>query len=196
MVIIGVTGGIGSGKSLVCDILREEYNADIINTDDIAKDQMKIGGNSYKSVIAHFGEDILLEDKNISRSKLSAIVFTNKDKLNLLNKITHPNVIACVKKRISNSKARIVVIETALAIESGLDLLCDYVWFVNASESIRKERLLKTRDISEEKIENILKSQAKSDEFKNKGYIILDNSSTIDKLKKEIERLIIEDEVM
>lgn len=101
MKVIGITGGIGSGKSLVADIMIKKYNAYFINTDRIAYEQMLPGGISYKGVVDYFGKEILKEDGTIDRSKLSKIVFSDKEKLRKLNSLTHPNVLTEVKKKSS-----------------------------------------------------------------------------------------------
>lgn len=191
MTVIGVTGGIGSGKSLVCRILRDKYKAYIINTDEIARKQMSKGGDSYINILDYFGKGILLDNGEIDRAKLASIVFNDSNELLKLNQITHPNVIERVRDIISKNQRDIIVIETALAIESGLDLLCNYVWFIHSSEDIRKQRLMDTRDLSEEKINSIFKSQSKSKDFLDKGYLIIDNNNGIKELEEKIEKLII-----
>ncbi|HHT96990.1 MAG TPA: dephospho-CoA kinase [Clostridiales bacterium] len=193
MTVIGVTGGIGSGKSLVCRILEDKYKAYIINTDEIARKQMAKGGNSYINIVDYFGEDILLKNGEIDRIKLAIIVFNDNNELLKLNQITHPNVIERVKDIIANNKSDIIAIETALAVESGLDLLCNQVWFINSSEEIRKKRLMETRNLSEDKIKSIFKSQLKAKDFIDKGYVIIENNNGIKELEERIKKLLIYD---
>src|SRR5690606_28985502 len=137
MKVIGITGGIGSGKSLVADIMIMKYNAYLINTDMIAKEQMMPDGISYPGIVEYFGEEILNKDGTIDANKLADIVFKDKEKLLKLNSLTHPNVLTEVKRIIAGmregKKTPYCIIETALMIESGYDFVCDEVWYVYSS---------------------------------------------------------------
>jgi len=106
MKVIGITGGIGSGKSLVADILVKDYGAYYINTDRIAYEQMLPDGISYQGVVDFFGKVILNEDGTINRSKLAKIVFNDKEKLLKLNSLTHPNVLIDVLKEIEKKETK------------------------------------------------------------------------------------------
>ena len=105
MKIIGITGGIGSGKTLVTKLLEEE-GAYIANTDRIAKELMEPGKASYIDVVEYFGKGILLEDKTIDSNKLSKIVFKDEMKLKKLNSLTHPKVLEVVKEEIEEKKKK------------------------------------------------------------------------------------------
>jgi dephospho-CoA kinase len=163
MKVIGITGGIGSGKSLVTRIMKERYGALVLDTDGIAKKQMEPGGVSYQEVVEFFGSNILTEDGTIDRRKLSVIVFDDKDKLLRLNEITHPKVLLEVKQEIALHRSLedvpYLIIETALMIESGYDFVCDEVWYVYAPEEKRKEWLKLERNYSQEKIDSIFENQ-------------------------------------
>ena len=195
MKVIGITGGIGSGKSLVAKILEENYGAIALNTDRIAKEQMEVGGASYGPVAQYFGKAILSEDKTINRSKLAEIVFHDKDKLLKLNELTHPRVLEAVQEEILNLKKRgeikYLLIETALMIESGYDKACDEVWYVYASEEDRRKRLKKDRNYSDEKIDSIFESQSSAEAFRRKFSKIIENTGDFDHLKKQIDKLIL-----
>ena len=153
MKVIGITGGIGSGKSLVARIMQDKYGARYIDTDQIAREQMEPGGASYDGVVQYFGREILLEDGRIDRTKLAQIVFEQKDKLQKLNELTHPQVLIAVNNEIETAKAEgnvpYVLIETALMIEAGSDYICDQVWYVHAPEERRNR--LKHRNYTDEK---------------------------------------------
>ena len=92
MKIIGITGGIGSGKTAVLDIMQRDYGAFIMEADALAHRLMEPGQISYNDIVEHFGRDILDEDSRIDRAKLSAVVFSDQKQLDILNSITHPNV--------------------------------------------------------------------------------------------------------
>ena len=192
MKVIGITGGIGSGKSLVAHILKEKYNAYIVNTDRIAKEQMEPGGISYTGVIEYFGTKILKEDGSIDRSLLSQIVFNDNDKRKKINQLTHPNVLLAVEEEKEAVRAAGVhpyfVIETALMIESGYALVCDEVWYVQASQEARRERLKSDRGYSDEKIDAIFHSQSKDEDYLRHFQTVIRNNGNIADLEAQIEK--------
>jgi dephospho-CoA kinase len=202
MKIIGLMGGVGSGKSTVADILEKEYGAHLIITDDIAKKLSEKGEESYQLIVSYFGNEILREDGEIDRKKLSGIVFADKNKLNKLNSFTHPLVMKHVINEIEQIKAYneqkdveeqipYVVIETALLIEAGYRNLCDTVWYVAVDDEIRKQRLMSSRGYSEEKIAAILKNQMSDKDFDDNCDKVLYNNGNIFDLRKEIQLLMV-----
>lgn len=194
MKIIGITGGIGSGKSLVAGILKEKYGAYVVNTDSIAKEQMKPGGISYPGIVAFFGNGIIAEDGAIDRGRLSKIVFNDKEKLYKLNELTHPNVLDEVREEINKAEASgaypYFIIETALMIESGYDSECDEVWYVRSTEEDRRKRLKAERGYSDEKIDMIFASQSKDENFLKRYTKIINNNDDIPALEKQVECLL------
>ena len=194
MKVIGITGGIGSGKSLVANLLRDKYGAHILDTDRIAKTQMEPKGASYQTVVDYFGKEILSVSGLIDRSKLAAIVFNDKNKLLKLNELTHPKVLLAVREEIQTMRdektAPYLVVETALMIESGYDFICDEVWFVHTPEEERKNRLKMERNYSDEKINSIFESQSKADAFRNRFHKVIENVGDIGKLDQQVELLL------
>ncbi len=195
MKVIGITGGIGSGKSLVTKIMEEKYGALVLNTDGIAKEQMDSGGVSYQEVVDYFGKGILAEDGSIDRHKLSVIVFEDKEKLKKLNAITHPKVLVEVRKEIDRHRSLAdipyLIIETALMIESGYDFVCDEVWYVYASEERRRDWLKASRSYTDEKIDSIFASQSKADAFLKKFPRVIENIGSVETLEEQVEKLLI-----
>ncbi len=194
MKIIGLTGGIGSGKSLVANILVERYGAYFLNTDGIAREQMEPGGASYQEVVDYFGREILMEDGRIDRSKLAAIIFDDKKKRLRINEITHPMVLEAVEKEIQNIREKgtvpYLIVETALMIEAGYDFICDVVWYVHTPEEERRNRLKKERNYSDEKINAIFENQSKAETFRAKYSNVIENIGDIAFLEEQIEKLI------
>lgn len=190
MKVIGITGGIGSGKSLVAKLMKEKHGAYIVNTDGIAKEQMEPGGISFPGVVEYFGTGILAEDGSIDPRKLSGIVFQDKDKLQVLNRLTHPNVLLAVEQE--REKVRVdgvhpyFIIETALMIESGYASVCDEVWYVQASPETRRDRLKKDRGYTDEKIDAIFTSQSKDEDFLHHFPIVITNNGDIRDLEAQI----------
>jgi dephospho-CoA kinase len=200
--VIGLTGGIGSGKSEAAKILVESYGALLLNTDRIAHDFMEVGGVSYQLIKDYFGEEILNEKGQIDREKLGKEVYQNAEKLKILNSFSHPYVMDYVRKLIKIEKERaeklysVICVETALPREAGLKDFCDYIWYVTADISIRQERLIHSRNFTSEKFEKISANQFTEDEYKNNSTHVLINNGSIDELKLQIEKLIIEEQLV
>lgn len=194
MKVIGLTGGIGSGKSLVANILKEQYGAYLLNTDEIAKRQMEPGGASYREVVACFGSDILSTDGTIDRSKLASIIFEDSEKRLKINEITHPKVLDTVKEVIKAMGEQgivpYLVVETALMIEAGYDYICDEVWYVHAPEQERRIRLKVSRNYSDEKIDTIFSNQSKEEAFRSKFGKVVENVGDVKDLEEQIKKLL------
>lgn len=194
MKVIGITGGVGSGKSLVADIMIKNHNAYLIETDRIAKEQMMPGGESFSAVVEYFGDEILAPDGTIDRIKLSMIIFKDKEKRLKINSLTHPNVLVTVQRVIEEKKARkdvpYCIIETALMIESGYDSICDEVWYVFSPVEIRRQRLKMHRAYTDEKINDIFDSQSSEKAFFDKYNKVIYNDGDILNLEQEVEKLL------
>ncbi|MBE6017989.1 MAG: dephospho-CoA kinase [Lachnospiraceae bacterium] len=195
--IIGITGGVGTGKSTVLGILEEDFGANIIMADEVAKYLQAPGGRCYAPIVDAFGEEILdMEDPAhpIDRAKLASIVFEDPDKLEDLNYIVHPLVKIEIMCQISgfynkNSEA-LIVIEAALLIEAGYTDIIDELWVVTADREIRIQRLEESRGYTREKCEAVMASQLSEEEFADFADFVVDNSGSIEDTKKQIaERL-------
>lgn len=158
--IIGLTGGIGCGKSTLIKLAEERCKVLNINTDNIAKYLMAKGNVSYDLIVDYWGKDILTDDE-IDKKKLAKIVMANKDELFRLNSFTHPYVIKEVKDIIKNNSDDydIVIIESALLLDTPLKDLCTEIWNVSADLDKRIERLCLYRGYTKEEAERIIKNQ-------------------------------------
>lgn len=187
--VIGITGGVGSGKSTVTSILRDNYKAFIINTDKIAHTFMEKNQVSYKLIVKHFTSKVLDEEGNIDRVKLASIVYNDNEELKKLNSFTHPYVMEEVKdiiKEKANENWNYICLETALAVEASLDDICDKVWFIYTPLEIRTERLKKSRNYSDEKIRNIMSKQLSDEEYKSYASDLIINKGTEEELSNQI----------
>ena len=172
MKIIGITGGVGSGKSEVLRYLEEKYGAVVCEADLVAKNLQKKGTICYNKIVEHFGEGILDENGRIDRPHLAQIVFKDDKELHVLNTIVHPAV------------------EAALLLEEHYDEICDEVWYIYANEEVRKKRLKLSRGYSEEKIEDMFRAQKSRDEFLEHSDRAVDNSRSFDDTREQLDDML------
>ena len=184
--IIGIVGGVGCGKSTVLTYLKEKYNAYIIEADKVAKEIMEKGNEVYNKVIREFPES-LDKDDNIDRKKLAEIVFNDAKKLETLNNITRPGTIKEITDRINNSSNQLVIVESAILIGSGIDKMCDEIWYVYCDLEKRIKRLMDSRGYSEEKTRNVIMNQMSEEEFNRVSDEFIDNSNTEEETHEQID---------
>lgn len=189
--ILGVTGGVGSGKSTVLDILKTEYDAEIVVMDEIGIKLMQQGNICYNSIVNYFGSDILMENGDINRNILAEYVFNNQVELNVLNGIIHPAVKEYCNQKIQLNREgkgkEILVLESAILFEANYEQYCDVVWFVYVNNDIRIKRLIDTRGYSLEKINSIMINQKSDEEFEKLADYKIDNSGSIEKTHEQIK---------
>lgn len=181
--VLGITGGVGAGKSTVLAYLENRYGAKVIQLDQVAHELMEPGGASYDPILESFGEDLLEKDGRISRFALYQKTFGDREKVEKLNAIVHPLVKLRVKELLeeerANGKAPFAVLEAALLLEDHYEEICDQIWFIYVDREVRERRLKASRGYTEEKIEEILKNQKKDEEFRTLCQFMVDNSSDI-----------------
>ena len=191
--MIGVTGGIGSGKSVVTSLLRDKFGAAVIDTDTIGHEVMERGKQAYKKIVEIFGNKVLAEDSSIDRKKLGSLVFNSKELLFKLNNIIHPAVEIEVDKRIAEfikKKYKYIALETALLIKVGYNRKCDKIWFIYADRDIRLKRLYDNRGIDKEKAGKIFESQNSEEEFRQIADDIIDNSGSETETEIQIKNIL------
>lgn len=184
--IVGLTGGIASGKSTVSNIF-EKYNLKIADADKISKE---LGNRQdvIKEIMENISKDVLDEFGNLDRTKLKNIVFGDKTKLQLLNKIFHPKVREEFKKiKLNSSKNDIIIFDVPLLFETGMDNLCDKNILVYVDEKTQIERLIARDSISIELAKKIIDSQMSLDEKKLKSDILIENNGSLEELEKKVE---------
>ena len=190
MLLVGVTGGIGSGKSLFSALLAER-GAQVIDADAYGREALRPGQPAWHSVLAQFGRDLLVpQSMEIDRQALADVVFNDQDKLAALNAIVHPvlfSAIADSVERLSQTD-EIVVIDAAILVETGMDKILDTLIVVHADESLRRERLRK-RGMSPADIEARMSSQATPVDLLAKADIVVCNNGSLDELVREAERV-------
>mgnify|MGYP000130575802 CR=1 FL=1 len=171
MKTIGITGGVGAGKSTVLAYLEEKYNAFVIQADEVGHIVMAPGQECYQPVIDLFGKDVIKNDKTIDRKRVSDVVFEQPDFLSRLNGIIHP----AVKRYILKS------------LEEHYQEFCDEVWYVHTDEEIRIQRLMKNRGYTREKSLGIIGNQASEDYFRAHTDFVVENNGNVEKTWKQID---------
>jgi len=189
MLIIGVTGNIGSGKTTVSKIL-EEQGAYILDADKIARDVLAKDGPGYLETVGLFGSEILQENGEINRGRLADIVFGNPEKLRALNQATHKHVGQRIDDEISkvfkNKSHDIVCLDVPLLFESELDVICDVTWVVDADTEIKLNRAVKRGNMSRKEAELRLKLQTPSYVLKKKCDVVIENNKGYDELRQQV----------
>lgn len=190
--IIGITGGIGAGKSTVLQYIGDNYRAKIIYSDDVANDIKKKGYPAYDDIVGLLGKEILGEDGEIDKKKMSARIFNDEKLLQKVNNILHPAVNTFIINIIDNEREKgeldFVFVEAALLIENGYKRFVDELWYVYADESTRRSRLKTSRGYSDEKIDSIFASQLDEKTFRENADFVIDNSADLDYAKAQIDK--------
>ncbi len=191
MKIIGVTGGVGAGKSTVLNYLEKRYGAKLILADLVGHEVMEPGHEAYTQVVKAFGQEIVSEDKTIDRKALGAIVFADEKKRMILNRIIHPAVRQEILRRLEEAKLShlsSVVVEAALFLEENYDAFCDETWYIYTDEKIRRQRLKESRGYSDERIDQIFRSQKTHEEFQKRCLFMIDNNGSEEETFRQIDR--------
>lgn len=195
--VIGITGGIGCGKSVVMELFKQEYGATVLLADTVGHELMEPGGVNYEGILARFGKEILREDGQIDRKKLGDCVFSDDSKLELLNQITHQNIIEEIKRRIqtglNDPNIPFVCLESAILLTTDLANLCDEIWYVYAREEVRIQRLIAGRGYTEEYCKSVMEKQTSEEFYQKRADVILDNSGSVEETKQKLAQLLCTD---
>ena len=191
MKVIGITGGVGAGKSEILKYLKEKYKAVVIEADKVGHLLMEPGGACYYSIVEKFGSSILNGDQTINRTKLGKVVFADEALLKELNKIIHPRVKSHIVSEIAKERAyhrtNYFVVEAALLIEDHYDVVCDELWYIHTEESVRAKRLKEARGYDDEKSASICANQKSPAEFRSACQVVIDNSGDLADTYRQIE---------
>ena len=193
MKVIGLTGGIGSGKSTVSTYLREKGYL-ILDADQIAHDITKKGSPVLAQIAEAFGDDMLDEDGNLLRKKLAAVAFATSENKSMLESITTAEVVRLISNQVAQLRAEknydIIFVDAPLLFEAGVDRLTDLVWMVSAEENIRIERVMARDQISRADVLQRIANQMDNDEKIRRSHEIIDNSKGKEELYQQVEALL------
>lgn len=181
MKVLGITGGVGAGKSTVLGYLADHYGARVIEADRVAHLLQQPGGDCYDAIVNCFGRGILFPDGRINREILGKIVYADQKQLKVLNRIVHPAVKTYIIEIIAQERKKgavpFVTIEAALLLEDGYDQICDEIWYIYADEAARTKRLQSSRGYSPEKIRSVMANQRDEEGYRSGCKLVIDNSS-------------------
>ncbi len=192
MKVIGITGGVGSGKSEVLKLIEDMCSCIIIKADDLARSLEVKGEVCYEPLVKLLGGGVLADDGQIDTKKMAAAIFADgcEDLLAKVNAIVHPAVEQRILSMIDEAKQTgdvdFFFIEAALLIECHYDRIVDELWYIYADENVRRERLKSSRGYSDEKISGIMASQSSDETFRRYCKVVIDNSGDIDKTKEQL----------
>jgi len=191
MKVIGLTGGIGSGKSTVSRFL-SELGAVVLDADRVGHEAYQPGTETWKEVVAAFGREIVAPDESIDRKKLGAIVYGDPAALERLNGIMHPRMYDMMAARIEEYRrqgVKVVVLEAAILLEAGWTPLVNEVWVTVASEPTVVQRVRERTDLPEEQIRSRIRSQLSNEERKKQASVVIDNDGSLDELRAKVAEL-------
>ena len=191
MLVIGLTGSIGTGKSEVTRVL-QELGAEVINADQVGHEAYTPHTESWNAVVDAFGRDILQPDGEIDRRKLGAIVFADPVQLAKLNGIMHPRMADMVAEKTEQMRSRgvqVVVVEAALMFEAGWETLVDEVWATDSPLEIVFERLMSRNGMDEQEVRKRIGSQMDIQERLDRADVVVDNSGDVAALEATVKSL-------
>lgn len=194
MRFIGITGGVGAGKSAILEYINSKPGTRVMLADNIAHVVMEPGTECYRKLREIFAEDIFYKDGNIDKAKMAVAIFNDSKLRDKLNAIVHPAVKQYVIDQYETEKKKgeleWLILEAALLIEEHYDEICDELWYIYTSEENRRARLKEARGYSDEKIDSIMKSQLGEDAYRNACQKIIDNNGNVEQTYKEIDEII------
>ena len=188
MLRIGLTGGIGSGKSTVAALLAMR-GVPVIDTDEIAHRLSQPGQTSFDEIIHEFGEDILDENRRIDRNRLRERIFENKEERRKLEAILHPRIRATAQEKLAELSAAYCILVIPLLIESGFQELTDRILVVDANENVQIQRTATRSGMSEAEIRVIMSAQATRAQRLQQANDVIENNADRKRLEAEVERM-------
>lgn len=180
---IGITGGVGAGKSEILSYIRTQYDCVIYLADEVAHEVEKRGTPCFEALCGLLGRDILGEDGEIDKSAMARKIFADPALLRQVNALVHPAVRVFLLEKLSEArkagKPELFFVEAALLIECGYGELVDEMWYIYADAETRKNRLMQSRGYSEEKVGRIIASQLSEEDFRTNSDFVIDNSGEL-----------------
>ncbi|MBK1986379.1 dephospho-CoA kinase [Sphaerospermopsis aphanizomenoides BCCUSP55] len=185
--LIGLTGGIATGKSTVADYLATAYNLPILDADIYARDAVSVGSSILAQIAQRYGQEILLADANLNRAKLGEIIFNQPEERHWIENVIHPYVRNCFSQAINTSSANTLVLVIPLLFEVGLENLVSEIWVVSCAAEQQQQRLIQRNNLTHEQAAARIKSQLPISEKIARADVVLDNSSSLESLLQQVD---------
>lgn len=190
MKIIGITGGVGAGKTKVLSYIEAHYKCRIIRADEAAHLLYESGQECYQRLVSFLGREILNEDHTVNKTRMAEIIFRDKALLEDVNKIVHPAVKEYILGQVAYEKEKGEVdyffIEAALLIEERYDKIVDELWYIHSDAAVRQKRLAESRHYSAQKTADIMKGQLSEEEFRRHCQVVISNNGDLEQTYKQI----------
>lgn len=196
MLVIGLTGGVGAGKSEVLKLIKGMCRCTVVVADELARSLEVKGEVCYEPLVKLLGEDVLDPAGEIDPKKMASKIFADgaEDILKSVNAIVHPavktRILDMIRGEAYIDQVDLFVIEAALLIEDGYEEIVDELWYVYADENVRRKRLRNSRGYSDEKISDIMGSQSSDKTFRKHCKVVIDNGGSIEDTKKQLEAVL------
>ncbi|MEO1428406.1 MAG: dephospho-CoA kinase [Cyanobacteria bacterium J06633_8] len=185
--VIGLTGGIATGKTTVADYLGNAYSLPILDADIYAREAVAVDSPLLQQIVKHYGDKILLEDGSLNREKLAEIIFNEQQERLWIDNLIHPYVGDRLSFGIQQSSVETLVAVVPLLFEASMTDLVTEIWVVTCSEKQQLERLMQRNQLSLEQAQARISSQMPLSQKKKKADTVLDNSSTVEKLLEQVD---------
>ena len=194
MRVIGITGGVGAGKSAVLKYLKAIPGVRVLEADQVGHLLMEPGMECFQRIREHFGERVIAEDGSLDRAAVARIIFSDKKELEWQNALMHPAIKEWIRQELRQERqqgtCKLFVVEAALLIEDHYEDLCEAFWYLYTRPELRRERLKESRGYSDEKIDSIFARQRTDAEFRSRCREVIDNNGTKEELYGQIDLLL------
>lgn len=186
--VVGLTGGIASGKTTVADLFAEK-EINLVDADIVAREVVAVGSSGLSQIAANFGRDILLSSGELNRPKLRELIFADDENKKWLNNLLHPLIHEELLRRLSESQSTYTLLVAPLLVENNLMDICDHVLVVDVEESLQLERTMLRDQVSEQQVKSILASQASREQRLAVADSVIVNNGNLSALHGEVDRL-------
>lgn len=188
MKVLGITGGIGAGKSTVTEAL-VRMGAAVVDADRVARKVMEPGEQAYTEIVRSFGKGILNSDGTVNRKALADIVFTDENKLKILNEITHPCIFRQMQTEMVEAKAELVVLDVPLLFSADFPIVCDKTLAVLAPEELRIQRVMSRDGCTEEKVLERMAVQMSEEDLRKRADFVIVNDEGMEKVLRQTQEI-------
>lgn len=199
MRFIGITGGVGAGKSELLYYIEREFSARIVLADELAHSLMEPGSECFFEIVNTFeNEDIFDESGALDAGKMARVIFSDSKKRSKMNGIVHPavkrEILRLAEQEREKQNVSYLILEAALLIEDGYDKICDELWYIYTTGENRRARLKKSRGYSDEKIDAIFASQLPEEVYRERCKVVIDNNGTPEEAFRQIRQAFADEE--